>query len=195
MAEQQVTIGGKAFKLPAPFLVIATENPIEQEGTYPLPEAQVDRFLLKLRVPYPDRNAEMDIVDRMATSEPPLQADTVLQPQDVVALRRTADRIHVGRRIKDYVLDIVRTTREPRADLGLDRLVSWGASPRASIYLVMVARAWALLKGREFVTPDDVQAVAADVLRHRIILTFEAEAEGASTDAVVERVLAKVPVP
>ncbi|MCK4374323.1 MAG: MoxR family ATPase, partial [Candidatus Brocadiae bacterium] len=163
--------------------------------TYPLPEAQVDRFFLKLRVPYPARREELDIVDRMATSDPPVEVSKVLAPAELLAYRRVADRVYVDPRAKDYVLDIVRLTREPCPELELGRLIEWGASPRASIYMVMAARARALMDGRTFVIPDDVKAVAPDVLRHRIILTFEAEAEGVRADRIIERVLAYVKVP
>jgi len=195
MQERQVTIGRDTFPLPRPFLVVATENPIEQEGTYPLPEAQVDRFLLKLKVPYPSRDDEDAIIDRMAVSEPDLDVEAVLCPSDILEFRRVADGIYVDRRVKDYVLDVVRTTRSPAEELGLDRLVEWGASPRASMYMVMAARARALLHGRGYVIPDDVKAVAPDVLRHRVILSFEAETEGIDSDAVISRVLRHVPVP
>jgi len=195
MQERQVSLGGRTFPLPDPFMVVATQNPIEQEGTYPLPEAQVDRFLLKLRVAYPDRAAEMEIVERMAASAPPLDADGVLSPDEIIEARKVADRLYVDPRARQYAVDLVRTTREPPAELGLGRLVEWGASPRASVHLVMAARARALLEGRSFVLPDDVKAVAPDVLRHRVILTFEAEAEGVEADEVLRRVLGLVPVP
>ncbi|MHC4787591.1 MAG: AAA family ATPase [Planctomycetota bacterium] len=195
MQERQVTIGGQTFALPEFFVVIATENPIEQEGTYPLPEAQVDRFLLKLRVPYPTREEERRIVESLAVSSPPPAAHRVLTPGQVLEYRRVADSVYVDRRAADYALDIVRLTREACPELGLDRLIEWGASPRASMYVVMAARARALLQGRTHVIPDDVKEVAPDVLRHRIILTFEAEAEGTEPDDVVQRVLDHVPVP
>jgi len=195
MQERQVTIGGRAHPLPRPFMVIATENPIEQEGTYRLPEAQVDRFFLKLRVPYPSRQEEAAIVERMAVSEPPLEVGRVLSPDDILEMRRTADGVYVDDRVRDYVLDLVRLTREAHPELGLERLVEWGASPRASLYMIMAARAVALMQGRAFVTPDDVKAVAPDALRHRLILTFEAEAEGVEPDDVVRSVLDAVPVP
>ncbi len=194
MQERQVTIGGETFPLPEPFLVIATENPIEQEGTYPLPEAQVDRFLLKLRVDYPQPAEELQIMERMAVSRPPVDVRPVLGLQDVLGLREVADRVRVEPRIREYVLQIVLRTRPPlSAELGLDHLIEWGASPRASIYLVMAARARALLEGRAYVIPDDVKAVAPHVLRHRLILSFEAEAEGVDADAVVARILAATP--
>jgi MoxR-like ATPase len=195
MQERQVTIGGQTFRLPELFLVIATQNPIEQEGTYPLPEAQVDRFLLKLQVPYPTREEEAAIIERMAVSEPSLEVGKVLSPTEMLEYRRAADAVYVDPRVRDYVLDIVRLSRERREDLGLSRLVEWGASPRASMYLVMAARARALMDGRAFAIPDDVKAAAPDVLRHRVILTFEAEAEGVGPDSVIRRILDYVPVP
>ncbi len=195
MQERQVTIGGQTLALPRPFLVIATENPIEQEGTYPLPEAQVDRFLLKLRVPYPSREEEAQIVERMAVSAPDLEVEPVLSPEEVLEFRRAADAVRVARPVRDYAVELVRMSRRPDAELGLDRLVQWGASPRASMYLVMAARARALLDGRAYAIPDDVKAMAPDVLRHRIILTFEAEAEGVVTEEVICRLLEHVPVP
>jgi MoxR-like ATPase len=195
MQERQVTIGGQTFRLPEMFLVIATENPIEQEGTYPLPEAQVDRFFLKLRVPYPTREEEAAIVRRMAVSDPLLEVNKVLSAADILEYRRVADGVYVDERARDYVLDIVRLSRERPADLGFGKLVEWGASPRASIYIVMAARARALTDGRTFVIPDDIKAVAPDVLRHRVILTFEAEAEGVEPDDVIRQILDRVPVP
>ena len=195
MQERQVTIGGDSFPLPEPFLVVATENPIEQEGTYPLPEAQVDRFFLKVRVPYPTRDSEVAIVERMAVSQPDLTVQKILSPAEIMAMRRSVDEVHVDESARDYALDVVRTTREPCPELGLGRLIEWGASPRASIYLVMAARAMALLDGRSFVIPDDVKALAPDVLRHRVILTFEAEAEGVRPDDVIRSILSHVPVP
>jgi MoxR-like ATPase len=195
MQERQVTIGGETFPLPEPFFVVATENPIEQEGTYPLPEAQVDRFFLKLRVSYPTRQDEADIVDRMAVSEPDLDVAKALSPDRIIEMRRVADTVRVDTRARDYALDIVRLTRQPCPELGLGRLVEWGASPRASIYIIMAARAVALMEGRHFVIPDDVKAVAPDVLRHRVILTFEAEAEGVEPDDVIRSILEHVPVP
>ena len=195
MQERQVTIGGQTYAIEEPFLVIATQNPIEHEGTYPLPEAQVDRFLLKLKVDYPAPEEELQIVDRMAFSRPDIRVQPVLGPQDVLGMRHVADLIHVEGRIKEYALEIVRRTRPPRsAELQLDHLIEWGASPRATMYLVMAARARALLDGRTYVIPDDVKAVAPDVLRHRLILSFEAEAEGVQPDTVVERILSAAPV-
>ena len=194
MQERQVTIGGETFPLPKPFLVVATENPIEQEGTYPLPEAQLDRFLLKVEVPYPSREEEAEIVDRMAVSEPDYTVQPTLSLDEVIRCRRLADRIHADARIRDYVLDLVQATREPPEELALADLIQWGASPRASMYTVMAARARALLDGRSYVIPDDVKAVAPDILRHRIILTFEAEAEGVATADIIGRILRHIPV-
>ncbi len=194
MQERQVTIGGETFPLPKPFLVVATENPIEQEGTYPLPEAQVDRFLLKVEVPYPSREEEAEIVDRMAVSEPDYTVQPTLSLDEVIRCRRLADGIHADPRIRDYVLDLVQATRKPPEELALDDLIQWGASPRASMYMVMAARARALLDGRSYVLPDDVKAVAPDILRHRIILTFEAEAEGVATADIIGRILRHIPV-
>ena len=195
MQERQVTIGGRTYPIEEPFLVIATENPIEQEGTYPLPEAQVDRFLVKLKVDYPAPEEELAIVDRMAMSRPDLTVKPVLGAADVLRLRGAADRLRVEQRVKEYALRIVRHTRPPLSrQLELSHLIEWGASPRATIYLVMAARARALLEGRTYAIPDDVKAVAPDVLRHRVILSFEAEAEGVDSDAVVRRILAAVPV-
>jgi MoxR-like ATPase len=195
MQERQVSLGGQTSALPDPFMVVATENPIEQEGTYPLPEAQVDRFLLKLKVPYPDRSAELEIAERMAASDPPADVDAVLTAADVVEARAVAECVYVDGRARQYAVDLARATRDRGPELGLGPLVEWGASPRAAVHLVMVARAHALLAGRPFVLPDDVQAVAADVLRHRLILTFEAEAEGVDADRILRRVLDAVPVP
>jgi MoxR-like ATPase len=195
MQERQVSLGGHTFALPDPFMVVATENPIEQEGTYPLPEAQVDRFLLKLKVPYPARAAELAIAERMAAAAPPVDVDAVLTASDILKARDVADRVYVDPRAREYAVDLVRATRERNLELGLGPLVEWGGSPRASVHLVMVARARAVLQGRPFVLPDDVQAAAPDVLRHRLILTFEAEAEGVDPDQVLRRVLDSVPVP
>ena len=196
MQEKQVTIGQESYPLDAPFFVIATENPIEQEGTYPLPEAQVDRFFLKLLVEYPRGKDELTIVDRMATTEPPARPEAVLDPAEVLEMRRVVDRIRVEPELKEYALRIVRHTRPPlNGELDLDGLIEWGASPRATIYLVMAARARALLRGREYVIPDDLKEMAPAVLRHRLILSFEAEAEGVEEERVIDRILSSVPAP
>jgi MoxR-like ATPase len=196
MQERQVTIGDETHPLPDPFLVLATQNPIEQEGTYPLPEAQVDRFMLKLKIAYPSREEERQILDRMATSTPPRPVAPVVTTADIAAVRALVDEVYVDDKIKEYVVNLVFATREPAA-LGLDLgpLIEYGASPRATLCLTLGARAHAFLQGRGYVTPQDVKAVAADVLRHRIIPSYEAEAEEVDADALVRRVLDGVPVP
>ena len=196
MQEKQVTIGGTTFKLEEPFLVLATQNPIEQEGTYPLPEAQVDRFMLKLRVGYPTRDEEKEIMRRMASGEP-IPIDHVATPEAVMAARARIADLYMDERIMDYIVDIVHATREPAA-AGLDDLaplIEFGASPRATIALAQASRANAFLRGRAFVTPDDVKAIAPDVLRHRVLTTYEAEAEEVTSDDIVSRVLAKIESP
>jgi MoxR-like ATPase len=196
MQEKQVTIGGTTFKLEEPFLVLATQNPIEQEGTYPLPEAQVDRFMLKLRVGYPTRDEEKEIMRRMASGEP-IPIDHVATPEAVMAARARIADLYMDERIMDYIVDIVHATREPAA-AGLDDLaplIEFGASPRATIALAQASRANAFLRGRAFVTPDDVKAIAPDVLRHRVLTTYEAEAEEVTSDDIVTKVLAKIESP
>ena len=196
MQEKQVTIGGTTYKLEEPFLVLATQNPIEQEGTYPLPEAQVDRFMLKLRIGYPTRDEEKEIMRRMAGGEP-IDVRHVATPQAILEARGRVSELYMDDRIVDYIVDIVHATREP-ADAGLKDLVplvEFGASPRATIALAQASRAHAFLRGRSFVTPDDVKAIAPDVLRHRVLTTFEAEAEEVTSDDIVTRVLAKIESP
>jgi MoxR-like ATPase len=196
MQERQVTIGEDTFKLADPFLVLATQNPIEQEGTYPLPEAQTDRFLLKLRVGYPSKEEEKQIVDRMTTGVEPT-ASPVVEPAAIIRARALCTRIYVDEKLKDYILNIVFATRQPKehnlADLA--PLLRYGASPRASIYLLTASRAMAFLRRRGFVIPEDIKELAPDVLRHRLILSYEAEAEELTTDDVVKRVLEGVEVP
>jgi MoxR-like ATPase len=196
MQERQVTIGEGSHPLDQPFLVLATQNPIEQEGTYPLPEAQVDRFMLKLKVPYPSRDEEMTILDRMGVVDLHLGAEPVLGPQDVFALRQFVDQVHMDVSIKGYIVDIIRATRVP-AEYGLDLapFIQYGASPRATIFLALAARAQAFLEGRPYVTPGDVQSIAPDVLRHRISVTYEAEAENLSPEDILARVLGRLEVP
>jgi MoxR-like ATPase len=196
MQEKQVTIGGATYKLEEPFLVLATQNPIEQEGTYPLPEAQVDRFMLKLRVGYPTRDEEKEIMRRMASGEP-IPIDHVASPEAVMAARARIADLYMDERIMDYIVDIVHATREPGA-AGLDDLtplIEFGASPRATIALAQASRAHAFLRGRAFVTPDDVKAIGPDVLRHRVLTTYEAEAEEVTSDDIVTKVLAKIESP
>lgn len=196
MQEKQVTIGGETFPLAEPFLVLATQNPIEQEGTYPLPEAQVDRFMLKLRVGYPDKATEKEIMRRMAGHAPePLSV--VARPDEILAARREIAELYMDEKIGDYIVDLVQATRDPAA-YGLDRLaplIEFGASPRATIFLAVCARAHAYLRGRGYVLPEDVKAIGPDVLRHRIITSYEAEAEEITSDDLVERIFAAVDVP
>jgi MoxR-like ATPase len=196
MQERRVTIGTETFRLDEPFLVLATQNPIEQEGTYPLPEAQVDRFMLKLIVGYPDRQQEREILDRMSTTNPAHTIDVVMPPEAIAKARKVVDEIYIDDKIKDYIVDLVFATRRPRADdLELDDLVQYGASPRATIYLTITAKANAFLDGRGYVVPQDVKDVAMDVLRHRVIVTYEAEAEDKTSVDVIKTVLDHVPVP
>jgi MoxR-like ATPase len=196
MQERQVTIGEHTYPLDEPFLVLATQNPIEQEGTYPLPEAQVDRFMLKVVITYPDRREEREIMERMTCdSLPPVHP--VISPGAIVRARGVVSEIYLDEKIKDYVLDIVFATREPEEfDLAaLKPLIAYPASPRATIYLITTAKAHAFLHGRGYVTPDDIKQVAMDVLRHRIIVTYEAEAEEVTSEDVVRKILDQVEVP
>ena len=196
MQERQVTIGDETYPLPKPFLVLATMNPIEHEGTYSLPEAQVDRFMLKLNVSYPTRDEERTIVERMAQTSPQTTIEPVVSTDEILAARKVVDAIHVDARVRAYVVDLVRATRTPK-DVGLDieRLIEYGASPRASINLILAARAHAFLRGRGYVSPSDVKAVAMDVLRHRVIVSYEAEAEDVTSERLIEQILGVVPVP
>ena len=196
MQERQVTIGDETHPLPDPFLVLATQNPIEQEGTYPLPEAQVDRFMLKLRVGYPSREEERQILDRMATTANHRPASPVVTTADIIAARALVDQVYVDDKVRDYIVSIVFATREPKTfALDLGPLIEYGASPRATLCLTLASRAHAFLQGRGYVTPQDVKAIAPDVLRHRVIVSYEAEAEEVDADEVVRRVLDGVPVP
>jgi MoxR-like ATPase len=196
MQEKQVTIGETSYPLEQPFLVLATQNPIEQEGTYPLPEAQVDRFMLKLRLTYPSKEEELAILNRMAAVEPDLAIDPVLSPADVFQLRRAIDQIYVDDKIKRYIVEIVHATRKPD-DYGLDIVpyVQYGASPRATIFLTRAAKAQAFLDSRGYVTPQDVKSIGYDVLRHRIIVTYEAEAEDIGTENLLQRIFDHLKVP
>ncbi len=195
MQERQVTIGTQTYRLPQPFLVMATQNPIEHEGTYALPEAQVDRFMLKLSVGYPSREEEKEIMLRFA-GQPEISVQTAITPKEILDIREVAKKIYMDDRLMDYIVDLVFATREPRKlGLNLDGMIQYGASPRATIYLNMAARAHAFLQGRGYVTPQDVKSIAHDVLRHRIILSYEAEAEDLTTDKVIDRILDKVEVP
>lgn len=196
MQERQVTIGGETFPLDEPFLVMATQNPVEQEGTYPLPEAQMDRFMLKVIVGYPNRDEERQILDRMSKTKTSHDVNPVLNPEDVTAARNLIDEIYVDERVSDYIVDLVIATREPEAyGLPLQHLIQYGASPRASINLTLAAKANAFLAGRGYVTPQDVKDLAYDVLRHRVILTYEAEAEEMVSVDVIDKILGQVQVP
>jgi MoxR-like ATPase len=196
MQERQVTIGDTTYPLQEPFLVMATQNPVEQEGTYPLPEAQVDRFMLKVLVDYPDRDEELTILDRWGAGPAPVP-DPVLQPEDVMRLRGLVDEVYISDLIRGYIVDIVLATRDPKryrlADL--TDFIEYGASPRASLALARASRAHAVLRHRGYVTPEDIKAIGPDVLRHRVILTYEAEAEEVTSERIVQRVLETVPVP
>ena len=196
MQEKQVTIGGTTHRLEEPFLVLATQNPIEQEGTYQLPEAQVDRFMLKLHVDYPTRDEEKEIMRRMASGDP-IPVQHAATPQQVLDARRRIADLYVDERIMDYIVDIVHATRRPDEaglkDLG--PLIEYGASPRATIFLAQGARAHAFLRGRNFVTPDDVKAIAPDILRHRVLTTYEAEAEEVTSDIIVNKILGAIESP
>jgi MoxR-like ATPase len=196
MQERQVTIGDETFQLPDPFLVIATQNPIEQEGTYPLPEAQVDRFMLKLKITYPSRDEEKSILERMGAGEPPA-ARRIVTLERLAQARRVTDAIYVDDKIKNYILDLVGATRDPgRAKLeSLRPLIQFGASPRATLALHKAAQGHAFLRGRGYVTPEDVKAIALDVLRHRVLLTYEAEAEEKTADDILKQILNEVEVP
>ncbi|NCQ34328.1 MoxR family ATPase [bacterium] len=195
MQERQVTIGGETFPMADPFLVLATQNPIEQEGTYPLPEAQVDRFLLKLRIGYPSREDERIIMDRMAGREVP-PVSRVIDPEGIHAARSAVNAVFIDEKIKTYILDLVFASRDPEAaGLDLAPLIAWGASPRATLALTQLSRAHALLRGRAFVIPEDIKAVAPDTLRHRVLVTYEAEAQEMDSDDVIAALLAGVPVP
>jgi len=196
MQERQVTIGDTSYPLPKPFLVMATQNPIEQEGTYPLPEAQVDRFMLKVIVGYPDKQEELAIMDRM-TAETQPAAGTVVGPEDIIAAREAVRAIYVDPKIKQYIVDVVFATREP-ATYGMKDLagmIAYGASPRASIFLSLAAKAHAFLRHRGYVTPEDIKAIGPDVLRHRVIVTYEAEAEEVTSDQVIRKVFDHVEIP
>ena len=196
MQERQVTIGGETFSLQDPFLVLATQNPVEQEGTYPLPEAQMDRFMLKVVVNYPNRDQELQILDRMSTTKPASNIGAVASPADIQRTRGLFDQIYVDVKVKEYIVDLVMATRNPTAyGLPLQELIQFGASPRATISLTLAAKASAYLDGRGYVTPHDVNQIAMDVLRHRVIITYEAEAEEKTQEDIVATVLQSIPVP
>lgn len=196
MQERQVTIGGTTYPLDNPFLVLATQNPIEQEGTYPLPEAQVDRFMLKVRVDYPSHEEELQILRRMTTEEIP-HIQRVISPEDIIRFREIVRNIYMAAQLETYIVDLVCATRAPETYQleELSPLIEYGASPRATIFLALAARARAFLSQRGYVTPEDIHAVGMDVLRHRVIISYEAEAEGRDVESIVEQVFAKIEVP
>jgi MoxR-like ATPase len=196
MQEKQVTIGGSSYPLPDPFLVLATQNPIEQEGTYPLPEAQVDRFMLKIRVGYPSKAEEKQILERMTSGAAPL-AKKVTSPKQLLQARQVVAEVYMDEKIKNYIVDLVYATRDPEGHKlpRLKTLISYGASPRATIFLAQAAKAYAFMNGRGYVTPEDVKSIGLDVLRHRVILTYEAEAENIGPDDIVRALFEAVPVP
>jgi len=195
MQEHQVTISDTTFLLDEPFLVLATQNPIEQEGTYPLPEAQIDRFMLKLNVTYPNKKEEREILERMAGAQPKAP-DVVVHPKEILAAREVVNKIYMDEKIKNYIIDIVFATRNPEAyNIKIGKYIAYGASPRATIYLAQAARAYAFLRHRGHVTPDDVKVIGMDVLRHRVIITYEAEAEEMTSEDIVRKIFDEVEVP
>lgn len=196
MQERQVTLGDTTYELPSPFVVLATQNPIDQEGTYTLPEAQLDRFLFKVRVEYPSPEEERVVLDRMATSKPKLEVNSVIDIKEIAESRDLVNQVYMDEKIRDYVVSIIQATRNPQGSLAhLKNLIRCGASPRGTINLALASRAHAFLAHREFVTPHDVKSLAPDILRHRILLSYEAEAEGISTDDIIAQILDQLPVP
>jgi len=195
MQERQVTIGDTTFPLAEPFLVMATQNPIEQEGTYPLPEAQVDRFMLKLKVIYPSKAEEKEIMKRIAGRTLEI-IQPVATPEEILAIRKVVDQIYIDEKLQDYIVEVVFATREPKVfGIDMEHLIQFGASPRASIYLNQAARAHAFLQGRGYVTPQDIKSIGRDVLRHRIIVSYEAEAENLTTDDIITKIFDNIEVP
>ncbi len=196
MQERQVSIGEQTFALPEPFLVLATQNPIEQEGTYPLPEAQLDRFMLKLKIDYPSKDQERTILDRMAVTDKKFDIRPAIKPGDIAAVRAVVDEIYIDEKVKDYIVDIVCATRDPQKyGLKLANFISYGASPRATIYLAVAAKAHAFIQQRGYVTPQDVKSIGPDVLRHRVIVSYEAEAEDRTSEDVIKTIFDNIEVP
>lgn len=197
MQERQITIAGTTFKLEEPFMVIATQNPIEQEGTYPLPEAQVDRFMLKLHIDYPTREEEKLIMQRMSTSNTPYQVKQVVSPTEIMQARKVFDEIYIDDNLQDYIINLVQATRDPAGHQlsSLKGMIQFGASPRASIFLNRAAKAYAFLQRRGYVVPHDIKSIGMDVLRHRIILSYEAEAENVTTDDIIKKIFDTLEVP
>ncbi|HUW18202.1 MAG TPA: AAA family ATPase [Sedimentisphaerales bacterium] len=196
MQERQVSIGEETFPLPSPFLVLATQNPIEQEGTYPLPEAQLDRFMLKLKVDYPNKTEEREILDRMAVTDKKFDIKPVIRPADISEVRTVVDEIYIDDKIKDYIVEIVCATRDPdKYGIELGHFISYGASPRATIYLTIAAKAHAFIQQRGYVTPQDVKSIGMDVLRHRVIVSYEAEAEDKTSEDIIKMIFDNIEVP
>ncbi len=196
MQERQVTLGDTTYPLPSPFLVLATENPVDQEGTYPLPEAQVDRFMLKIKVGYPDKAEERQILDANAVTTPKFEINPVVSPDTILDARKLVEQIYIDDRVKDYIVDLVHATRDPgRLNADLANYVQFGASPRATISLALAAKAAAYLEGRAFVTPQDIKNIGFDVLRHRVITSYEADAEEISSEDIIQKIFDSVPVP
>src|SRR5687767_9749049 len=196
MQEKQVTIGDQTFRLEEPFLVLATQNPIEQEGTYPLPEAQVDRFMLKLKIVYPSRQEERQILELMATTNRAPTVNAVIEAQDILRARQVINEIYIDDKVKDYIVDLVCATRDPQEyKIDVKDFILMGASPRATISLTLAAKAYAFLKGRGYVTPQDVKSIGMDVLRHRVAITYEAEAEEKTSETIIQKIFDELPVP
>ena len=195
MQERQITIGSSTFSLGNPFLVMATQNPIEQEGTYPLPEAQVDRFMLKLKINYPNKAEEKEIVKRV-TAEKQNEVQAVAEPSDILEIQKLVNRIYIDEKLQDYILEIIFATREPKVvGIEIEDLIQYGASPRASIYLNQAVKAYAFLQGRGYVVPQDIKTVGLDILRHRVILSYEAEAEDLTSDDIINKIFENIEVP
>jgi MoxR-like ATPase len=196
MQERQVSIGDETFPMPSPFLVMATQNPIEQEGTYPLPEAQLDRFMLKIKIDYPNKTEERAILDRMAVTNKQFDIHPVIKPADIMELRAVVDEIYIDDKIKDYIVDIVCATRQPaKYGIEMGNFINYGASPRATIYLAIAAKAHAFIQQRGYVTPQDVKSIGTDVLRHRVIVSYEAEAEDKTSEDIIKTIFDNIPVP
>ncbi len=196
MQENQVTIGEDTFALPQPFLVLATQNPLEQEGTYPLPEAQVDRFMLKLKIGYPARDEELEILERMATTAKEAPLEPVVETEAIIEARKVVDQVYIDDKIKSYIVDVVHATREPSAHgLDIGPYIDFGASPRASIYLALASKAYAFINGRGYVTPQDIKSIGADILRHRVLITYEAEAADITAEDLIQQIFDRLPVP
>ena len=196
MQENQTTIGEESFPLPQPFLVLATQNPLEQDGTYPLPEAQMDRFMLKLRITYPSKDEELEIMNRVAKTKGVHSVEPVVSTEEVMAARAAVDTVYIDEKLQRYIIDLVHCSREPDVyDLDIGKYIEYGASPRASIYLAIAGKAYAFMKGRGHVVPQDIKTIGHDILRHRIITTYEAEASGIASEDLIDRIFDTIPVP